>query len=356
MTSRNIQDQTLDLFVGREGQMKDRLAIHKAAGSFNQLLQIGGYALRVDLSALEKAVAHLSSGKGISKGALLAHASQILVAAKYDRDDKSEETRTYADAVDRARLLYSGYEVTVNHPSRDWPVKGAMNGAFAVMGETESGKSRYIANTDVELIIRASEPFEQIDTSARSLQVRTYPQAFALVLLCALAEVKCAVDSLRSLVYNLKGGMGEGGVTNAIYELLTTVNNFSAEFGALTIFAINPMVGDVDKSERLYKKIKSSVCGIADIANGSPTKGSFRLDNGKRIDMGTTETGVTFPTFSSEVPGNEHGVDLMVNVDALGGDRPRSQVATQRIGNPDFDEASDANSDRRFPQIDFGKL
>lgn len=349
-----MTDTTLDLWQGRATEFLARFAQLKAAFVFKQLIQIGGYTFKIDEAALEKALTQLGGPKPVSKGSLLAHASEIVRTVKIDRDDATDEGLLYADAVERSRTLYAGYSVSIAHPSTNYPVKGIVPGVFAVMGETRSGKTTYVrevAKTD--LIIRASEPFESIDMDLNVVTVRTYPQALGLLVICALAQTRVALDSLRFLVFNLKGTTGEGGVSNALYELLTTLNNLVAELGAVVLVTVNPMVGDDEKVMRLLSRFDASVAAVVFLSEGKVTYGSVRTTSGRHL-MNLKDgavVGSDLPIFSTSLPGN--GTDLMVNVDALGGDSPRA-ISSRMTGADKKGENPSAV--RTFPVLPFDSL
>lgn len=347
-----------EAFTKWQGRAEEFLLFYNqldAARVFLQLFQVGGYTLAVNKDALKKALAQMGGPNPITKGALLAHASEILKPVKVDKKDETEEGILYADSVERARTLYAGFAVSLSHPSPDTPVKGIMPGVFAVMGETRSGKTTYIRDiAKPDLIIRAAEPFEPVDCDSNVVTVRTYPQAFGLVLLGALTRTRVAIDSLRGLVFNMRGNAGEGGVSTALYELLTTLNNFSAEFGAVTFLAVNPMVGDNEKVMRLLSRFEASVAAIVFLDSGKVKYGSIRTLSGRQVTTEGSTAGAIktdLPIFSTTLPQN--GTDLMVNVDALGGDAPR--VLSSRLIGADA-TADNPSATRVFPTLPFDNL
>lgn len=350
-----INDEAFTKWQGRADEFLLFYNQLDAARVFLQLFQVGGYTLAVDKDAVKKALAQMGGPNPITKGTLLSHASEILKPVKVDKKDETDEGILYADSVERARTLYAGFAVSLSHPSPDNPVKGIMPGVFAVMGETRSGKTTYIRDiAKPDLIIRAAEPFEPVDCDSNVVTVRTYPQAFGLVLLGALTRTRVAIDSLRGLVFNMRGNAGEGGVSTALYELLTTLNNFSAEFGAVTFLAVNPMVGDNEKVMRLLSRFEASVAAIVFLDSGKVKYGSIRTLSGRQVTTeGSTAGAVNtdLPIFSTTLPQN--GTDLMVNVDALGGDAPR--VLSSRLIGADT-TADDPSATRVFPTLPFDNL
>lgn len=347
-----------EAFTKWQGRVDEFLLFYEQldkARVFLQLFQVGGYTLAVNKDALKKALVQMGGPEPITKGSLLAHASEVLRPVKIDRKDGTDEGILYADAVERARTLYAGFAVTLSHPSPNNPVKGIMPGVFAVMGETRSGKTTYIRDiAKPDLIIRAAEPFEPVDWDSNVVTVRTYPQAFGLVLLSALTKTRVAIDSLRGLVFNMRGNAGEGGVSTALYELLTTLNNFSAEFGAVTFLAVNPMVGDNEKVMRLLSRFEASVAAIVFLDAGKVKYGSIRTVLGRQVTTdGSSGNSIVndLPIFSTTLPGNS--ADLMVNVDALGGDAPR--VLSSRLVGADA-TADDPAAIRVFPTLPFDNL
>lgn len=350
-----INDEAFTKWQGRADEFLLFYNQLDAARVFLQLFQVGGYTLAVDKDAVKKALAQMGGPNPITKGTLLAHASEILKPVKVDKKNETDEGILYADSVERARTLYAGFAVSLSHPSPDNPVKGIMPGVFAVMGETRSGKTTYIRDiAKPDLIIRAAEPFEPVDCDSNVVTVRTYPQAFGLVLLGALTRTRVAIDSLRGLVFNMRGNAGEGGVSTALYELLTTLNNFSAEFGAVTFLAVNPMVGDNEKVMRLLSRFEASVAAIVFLDSGKVKYGSIRTLSGRQVTTeGSTAGAVNtdLPIFSTTLPQN--GTDLMVNVDALGGDAPR--VLSSRLIGADA-TADDPSATRVFPTLPFDNL
>lgn len=350
-----INDEAFTKWQGRADEFLLFYEQLDSARVFLQLFQVGGYTLAVDKNALKKALIQMGGPNPIEKGALLAHASEILKPVKVDKKDETDEGILYADSIERARTLYAGFAVSLSHPSPDTPVKGIMPGVFAVMGETRSGKTTYIRDiAKPDLIIRAAEPFEPIDCDSNVVTVRTYPQAFSLVLLGALTRTRVAIDSLRGLVFNMRGNAGEGGVSTALYELLTTLNNFSAEFGSVTFLAVNPMVGDNEKVMRLLSRFEASVAAIVFLEAGKVKYGSVRTLSGRQVTTaGSHADTITseLPIFSTTLPTN--GTDLMVNVDALGGDSPR--VLSSRLVGADA-TADNPSATRVFPTLPFDNL
>lgn len=350
-----INDEAFTKWQDRANEFLQYFEQLDSARVFLQLFQVGGYTLTINKTALRKALAQMGGPDPITKGALLAHASEILRPVKVDKKDETDEGILYADSVERARTLYAGFAVSLSHPSPNTPVKGIMPGVFAVMGETRSGKTTYIRDiAKPDLIIRAAEPFEPVDCGSNVVTVRTYPQAFGLVLLGALTRTRVAIDSLRGLVFNMRGNAGEGGVSTALYELLTTLNNFSAEFGAVTFLAVNPMVGDNEKVMRLLSRFEASVAAIVFLESGKVKYGSVRTLSGRQVttDGSNANAVVTdLPIFSTTLPTN--GADLMVNVDALGGDSPR--VLSSRLIGVDA-TADNPSATRVFPTLPFDNL
>lgn len=348
---RNLGAERIMAFAGKTDRMKSAILTAVAHGSFNHVIFLGGYSFVLSAAKINDCVKELTSADGITRDDLIKVAQTIISVAKIDRADTSAAALSYADNLERSRVLYAGYPVRTQHASPDWPQVGIMPGLFPVVGETRSGKTRYIRDfAKVDLIIRAAEPFEPVDFMANTVQVGTYPEAIGLIVLSALAEVRVALDSLRGLVFNLKGTTGEGGVSNAIYELLTTLNNVSAEFGALTIVAVNPMVGEA-KTIELMIRLEASVAAIVRVSKGQVVYGAYRDMSDQRktyVGNGVSAPDDGLAPFVSDLPSGAS--NLMVNVDALGGDEPRSRLEVAGAA------LSGDTEERRFPKIPFTGL
>lgn len=174
--------------------------------------------------------------------------------------------------------------------SNDWPVPKVMPGVVAVIGEMFAGKTYHILNTmETIALVRYGEPFEHIDLEKGVIHVHTFEEAITVSTVLSFCGLSTAVDSLRPLVFGLKGNATEGGVSGDLYSLMTELNNFCVNLGTTVVFAVNPMSSNSEKTAGLYQKIGASCAGAVHLASKAVVGQTFRLEDGR------TAEGVTAP-------------------------------------------------------------
>lgn len=166
--------------------------------------------------------------------------------------------------------------------SNDWPVAKVMPGVVAVIGEMFAGKTYHILNTmETIALVRYGEPFEHIDLERGVIHVHTFEEAVTVATVLSFCGLSTAVDSLRPLVFGLKGNATEGGVSGDLYSLMTELNNFCVNLGVTVVFAVNPMSGNSEKTAGLYQKIGASCAGAVHLASKIVVGQTFRLEDGR---------------------------------------------------------------------------
>lgn len=177
-------------------------------------------------------------------------------------------------------------------PSFEWPVNSIMSGVVLLIGDTGAGKTHAMVNSyDVDIFIRYSEPQEQADTGKKVVPARSLFEAISFAMALGVLGARCAIDSLRSLVYTLKGNAVTGGMSGAMYDVTTQFNNVFADIGVVVMMALNPLAaikkdrdGEIDSSatDDLVRKLASGVAGAIHIHNAGEVKSqTYRLTDGR---------------------------------------------------------------------------
>lgn len=148
------------------------------------------------------------------------------------------------------------------------PVADAVNavghspGIHVILGDTGAGKTVHIyREVKPDVLIRFGEPLEYVDAQDYVVQALTPQDALAAAARIAAGGRTVAIDSMRLVMYGLDGPAMSGGISTAMFEALTRMNNFVASFGGLVYLAINPMVDDIAVLPRLHTRIAATVAG-----------------------------------------------------------------------------------------------
>lgn len=181
--------------------------------------------------------------------------------------------------------------------STHWPVKDSMPGGVVYMGDTKSGKTTKLRKLDC-FIVRYGEPFEDVDLEDFTIPAGDLIAALDTALVLSALGCNVAIDSLRLVVYALKGNPMEGGVIASLFELITQLNNFFADLGFSVGLAINPMLADETKATRLASRIEASCAGLVHIVEREVILETYRLVTG-RVTVAKRE--------SSDAPSNLSG-------------------------------------------------
>lgn len=237
---------------------------------------------------------------------------------------------TDKDAV-RAQPLHPSYQALLDHGPLQWPEKDVLPGIIVALGDTGSGKTTYLLkDSGVDVIIRYGEPYEAVDRAPNTVPALSVVEAISMAFLLSALGWRVAIDSLRTLVYGLEGNAMEGGMVASLFDLLTQLNNLAAEAGFVIHVAINPMLADMSKADRLFKRVAASVSGAVHIVDGSVRERTFRLASGRswgQVERPDNEVGFVGPAN----PGP--------NVSKLGDAVIRDSVAAAYNSPFDYDEA-----------------
>lgn len=137
-------------------------------------------------------------------------------------------------------------------------------GLFIISGATGVGKSRLLralAGRVNGVRLNVVEPYDTVE------EINTLPdfQSVDEALVYAVRALKPGtlpmIDSLRSMLYELKGAAGPKGVVAVFFSVLTRVSNALAQSGFTVIATVNPMVSDPDYVTEFHQKLSSSVPG-----------------------------------------------------------------------------------------------
>lgn len=187
----------------------------------------------------------------------------------------------------------SSYPVLIHWPSVAWPVVDIAPGLVIAMGDTGSGKTTFIdKSANVDFIVRFGEPLEAVDYETRVIPASSFFHAVQSSVILSILGFHVAVDSLRALVYGLDGAAMEGGIIAAIFDAMTQLNNVLADMGVTVIMAVNPMLSDSSKMDRLAQRLAASVAGLVHLRGpGAKAEQTFRLTNGRIIGTGYVNNG-----------------------------------------------------------------
>lgn len=187
---------------------------------------------------------------------------------------------------------HSLYASELIWPSFDWPTEKVMSGIVLLIGDTGAGKTYSMVNNyEVDIYVRYSEPQEQADMGSNVVPARSLFEAISIAMALSILGARVAVDSLRSLVYTLKGNAVTGGMSGSMYDVTTQMNNMFADLGTAVMLALNPLSptkkdreGELDTAatDDLVRKLASGVAGAVHIHNGGEIKSeTYRLTDGR---------------------------------------------------------------------------
>lgn len=94
------------------------------------------------------------------------------------------------------------------------------------------------------------------------------------------------LDSMKNPVYDLPGGLGVGGASNALWTTLSDFSSIFDRMGLSFVALINPTTADVRVRENAAESLKSSCCGIITTERGGKWVGFVReIETGERIAL-----------------------------------------------------------------------
>nr|QYF49845.1 MAG: hypothetical protein 2 [Guangxi cysto-like virus 13] len=243
------------------------------------VFQLAGVVYRLDFSRFAKLIENvhtlLVQGK-LTRGVLLVTAAGL--------------KQPLVEPLDRDEFMKDGL-----HPSKSTPVsavygqffdmgyaQGVFPGTTLVIGDTFQGKTFVTRERlDVDMIIRLTEPFEDVDLDPRTVPVSTLHQALSIAIVCSHLGYRVAIDSLRAVVFNQSGAAMAGGISASLFSDLTTLNNLFATAGVHVVTTLNPMLDDVSKLPRFYIRAGASVAAALVVEDGQITDGMVRTEKGR---------------------------------------------------------------------------
>lgn len=172
----------------------------------------------------------------------------------------------------------------------DWPVKQGLPGLTVVLGETKSGKTHYVVNVlRPDVIIRFGEPMEHVNFADNVCVVDSFTRVLGLAITLGLMGKTVAIDSLRKLVFGLKGSATEGGVSALVYDMVTELSNLFSSIGVSIVATVNPMVQDELKTLNVFNRLAASGVGAILISNRAVAATDLRLFDGRSFDIPVDE-------------------------------------------------------------------
>lgn len=282
----------------------DHLALLQAASFFDRPIYIGDHPFKFHYQGFVETIATVvtkgSEGK-LTRAIFRKSVEQCVRAFEplTDKDEK-EDTNVKFD-----RTLVSGFVNNLFYPEHEsWPIANSMPGGFLVLAEREGGKTYYVtkvANCDV--VVRVSEPTEHADNDPRAVGFADYRHALAAAVICSIVGLNTAIDSLRGMVFAVRGNATSGGYSSGIFEVATVVSNVFAEVGSNVILTLNPMTGgNVDQLRELSGRLEASVSGVLALHNrGQELSRHIRAMDGDRVSSQNVGKG---PDSDPHVMGN----------------------------------------------------
>lgn len=234
-----------------------------------------------DFEALGKVVAMFADRLGDNKDLAVRHFWELdSLLRPLNMQEKEEDDEDVV--ANRAPLPHHFYTTQLAHETTNWPRKDVMGGVIALLGDTRSGKTYATFHTlNPDFVIRYSEPFEDVDLLDRVLPASSMPSVITYCMVLAAMGFNVAVDSLRGLVYSLKGNAMEGGMVATLFDVLVQLNNLLADLGTTAVVSINPMMSDPSKIDRLFARVDASCAGAILVEDRAMTALSFRCTNGR---------------------------------------------------------------------------
>lgn len=166
----------------------------------------------------------------------------------------------------------------------DWPVPDLMPGVTVLLGDTGSGKTFYVRNVlHPDLTLRFSEPLEPIDGENQVVTMNSLLTTLETAIVYSALGLTVAIDSLRMLVYSLSGAAMEGGMSAALFDTITTLNNLFASVGGNVAVVVNPLLSDPTKADRLFTRIAASCAGAIHLRDREVADATFRLSSGREL-------------------------------------------------------------------------
>lgn len=168
----------------------------------------------------------------------------------------------------------------------NWPFPDQLPGSPFVVGGTGSGKTLFIRDLKPDVTIRMSEPVEDIDYSEEfnTISVASFDDMLTASIVLGLLGLRVAVDSIRAIMYAIKGPATSGGIVATAYNLLTSINNVYAHYNIVCPIVINPMTKKEDV-EDVYIRAAASSVGAVHMEDGKVASMQYRSAKGRRFDV-----------------------------------------------------------------------
>jgi hypothetical protein len=192
------------------------------------------------------------------------------------------------DNDDRKIVPIVGHMPSVDQSIRvsSWPFENQLPGAIFVVGGTGSGKTIFVSGLEPDIMVRMSEPVESVDydPNVNTISVSNLDDMLTAVIVFGLLNLRVAVDSIRSILYAIKGPASSGGVVATVYNLLTSMNNILAHYNIVCPIVINPMVKLEDVAD-VYNRAAASAVGAVHMEGGAVLNMQYRSSKGRRFDV-----------------------------------------------------------------------
>ncbi|AIK68703.1 hypothetical protein [Pseudomonas phage phiNN] len=214
------------------------------------------------------------SGADIRPAVLLKDSSIFTKAKKTAADADSD-----VDVLDTGIYAVSGLaRKPVVH---NWPSAGIYSGVTALMGATGSSKSITLNDhLKPDILVRWGEVAEAYDELDTAVHISTLDELLIVCIGLGSLGFNVAVDSVRPLLFRLKGAASAGGIVAVFYSLLTDISNLFTQYDCSVVMVVNPMV-DAEKIEYVFGQVMASTVGAILCADGKIVKTMFRTNKGR---------------------------------------------------------------------------
>lgn len=265
----------------------------QAASFFDRPIYVGDRPFVFSFDGFKKAVAAILSD-GI-EGKMTRAKIKVFVNACVQDFDKARADLKQDESTDVSydRGLVSGFSNNLFYPDhKGWPFENMVPGAFWVLAERNGGKSFFVSQKiGSDFIIRISEPTEKLDSDPRVIGFTDYRHAFAASVLLGLLGLRVSIDSLRGVVFSVRGNATTGGYSSGLFELATVLSNVVAEVGVNVVMSLNPMTGGNETLlSELGERLESSVAGVITLKDrGQVVSKHLRALDGNRVTDSNSE-------------------------------------------------------------------
>lgn len=192
---------------------------------------------------------------------------------------KSADVESDVDVLDTG--IYSVPGLARKPVTHRWPSEGIYSGVTALMGATGSGKSITLnEKLRPDVLIRWGEVAEAYDELDTAVHISTLDEMLIVCIGLGALGFNVAVDSVRPLLFRLKGAASAGGIVAVFYSLLTDISNLFTQYDCSVVMVVNPMV-DAEKIEYVFGQVMASTVGAILCADGNVSRTMFRTNKGR---------------------------------------------------------------------------